>query len=139
MQAIKRSREAPISFGLLSAMGLAPPWVEDRLIGFFIDKASLVVTNVPGPSDRLRIADASIDAVLIWAPCSGSIGISVSIFSYAGKVTVGFMTDRALISDPKPLARAYERQLDLLAPSAFAEGEQSAPRSDSEPSDPPKS
>ena len=49
MEAIKHSHEAPISYGILSAIGLTPPWVEDRLIGFFTDKASLVVTNVPGP------------------------------------------------------------------------------------------
>ena len=29
---------------------MTPPAVEDRLIGFFTDKASAVVTNVPGQS-----------------------------------------------------------------------------------------
>lgn len=47
MNAIKHSPEAPLSFGLLSAMGKVPRVVEDRLIGFFTDKASMVVTNVP--------------------------------------------------------------------------------------------
>jgi diacylglycerol O-acyltransferase / wax synthase len=114
MDAIKRSHEAPISFGILSAMGLTPPWIEDRLVGFFTGKASLVVTNVPGPREPLAFAGAPISGVLVWAPCSGSIGMTVSIFSYAGEVSAGFMTDTALIADPGPLARAYERQLGLL-------------------------
>jgi diacylglycerol O-acyltransferase len=114
MEAIKDSHEAPISFGLLNAMGLSPPWLEERLIGFFTDKASLVVTNVPGPRERLGFAGAPIRGVLVWAPCSGSLGMTVSIFSYAGEVTVGFMVDTALLADPAPLARAYEAQLAEL-------------------------
>ncbi|MFN8163238.1 MAG: WSD1 family O-acyltransferase [Solirubrobacterales bacterium] len=114
MNAIKESHEAPISFGLLNAIGMTPPWVEDRLIGFFTDKASIVVTNVPGPSEQLSFAGAPVAGVLVWAPCSGSIGMTVSIFSYAGEVTIGFMTDTALIPDPEPLARTFERELAQL-------------------------
>jgi diacylglycerol O-acyltransferase / wax synthase len=114
MNAIKDSHEAPISFGLLSAIGMTPPWVEDRLIGFFTEKASMVVTNVPGPGERLSFAGAPVTGILVWAPCSGSIGMTVSIFSYAGQVTVGFMTDTALIPDPEPLARTYESELARL-------------------------
>jgi len=111
MEAIKHSHEAPIAFGLVGAIGLTPPWLEDRLIGFFTDKASLVVTNVPGPRERLAFAGVPIERVLVWAPCSGSLGMTVSIFSYAGEVTVGFMVDTALLADPAPLADAYEREL----------------------------
>jgi WS/DGAT/MGAT family acyltransferase len=111
MEAIKDSREAPIAYGLVGAIGLTPPWVEDRLIGFFADKASLVVTNVPGPRERLGFAGVPVERVLVWAPCSGSLGMTVSIFSYAGEVTVGFMVDSALPAAPEPLARAYEREL----------------------------
>ncbi len=114
MDAIKRSHEAPIAFGLIGAIGLTPPWVEDRLINFFTDKASLVVTNVPGPDAPLSFAGSPITGVLVWAPCSGSLGMTVSILSYAGEVTVGFMADTALIADPGPLARAYERELRRL-------------------------
>ena len=116
MNALKHSHEAPISFGLLSVMGKTPPWVEGRLIEFFTDKASMVVTNVPGPAERLSIAGAPIDGVLVWAPCSGNLGLTVSIFSYAGEVTVGFMADTALLPDPAPLASAYEAELERLCP-----------------------
>ncbi len=116
MNSLKASHEAPISFGLLSAIGKTPPWVEGRLIEFFTEKASMVVTNVPGPSERLSFAGAPIDGVLVWAPCSGSLGLTISIFSYAGEVSVGFMADTALMADPAPLAAAYEVELDRLCP-----------------------
>jgi WS/DGAT/MGAT family acyltransferase len=114
MEAIKHSNEASIAYGLVGAIGLTPPWVEDSLIEFFTEKASLVVTNVPGPRGRLSFAGVPIEGVLVWAPCSGSLGMTVSIFSYAGEVTVGFMVDTALLADPEPLARAYERELARL-------------------------
>lgn len=68
----------------------------------------------PGRGDRLGFAGVPVEGVLVWAPCSGSLGMTVSIFSYAGEVTVGFMVDTALFADPEPLSRAYERELDLL-------------------------
>jgi WS/DGAT/MGAT family acyltransferase len=114
MAAIKDSHEAPIAFGIVGAIGLTPPWAEDRLIGFFSDKASLVVTNVPGPREKLSFAGAPIEQILVWAPCSGDLGMTVSILSYAGEVTVGFMVDTALLADPGSLARAYERELANL-------------------------
>jgi WS/DGAT/MGAT family acyltransferase len=116
MEELKHNHEAPISYGLLNAMGMTPPWVEERLIGFFTDKASMVVTNVPGPRERLEFAGVPVEGVLVWAPCSGSLGLTVSIFSYAGEVSAGFMADTALLPDPAPLARAYEAELAELAP-----------------------
>jgi len=114
MAEIKGSHEAPIAFGIVGAIGLTPPWMEDRLIGFFSDKASLVVTNVPGPREKLSFAGAPIEQILVWAPCSGNMGMTVSILSYAGQVTAGFMVDTALLGDPGALARAYEEELATL-------------------------
>lgn len=114
MNMIKDSPEAPLAYGLLNAMGMVPRAIEDRIVGFFTDKASMVVTNVPGPQEPLSFAGAPIEGVLVWAPCSGSIGMTVSIFSYAGGVTTGFMTDTALVPDPEPLARRYEEELRRL-------------------------
>jgi WS/DGAT/MGAT family acyltransferase len=114
MDAIKDSHEGPISYGILSAIGAAPPAVEDRLIGFFTQKASAVVTNVPGPREQVYFAGAPVQGVLVWAPCSGSIGMTVSIFSYQGEVTVGFMTDTGLVADPHPLVDAFNSELRAL-------------------------
>ena len=114
MDAIKDSHEGPISFGILSAIGMTPPQVEDRLIGFFTEKASAVVTNVPGPRETVYLAGTPVRGVLVWAPCSGSIGMTVSIFSYAGDVTVGFMVDTALLPDPQPLVGAFDAELRAL-------------------------
>jgi hypothetical protein len=96
-------------------MGLTPAPVEARLIDYFTAKGSLVLTNVPGPSRPIRVAGAQLKGVLVWAPCSGSVGMSVSIFSYAGKVTVGFLTDAGLVPDPGSLADATRAEILNLA------------------------
>jgi diacylglycerol O-acyltransferase / wax synthase len=114
MDAIKHSHEGPISFGILSAIGMTPAQVESRLIRFFTEKASAVVTNVPGPRRPVYLAGKPVGGVLVWAPCSGDLGMTVSIFSYAGEVTVGFMTDIGIVPDPQPLVAAFDRELRAL-------------------------
>jgi WS/DGAT/MGAT family acyltransferase len=114
MDAVKESHEGPISYGILTVMGLTPPQVEERLIALFTEKASAVVTNVPGPREEVYLAGTPVRGVLVWAPCSGSMGVTVSIFSYAGEVTVGFMSDVGLVPDPAPLVDAFDRELRLL-------------------------
>ena len=53
--------------------------------------------------------------MLVWAPTSGHIGMSVSIFSYRGEVTVGLMVDAALIPEPDQIVDQLERELATLA------------------------
>ena len=110
MDAIKHGHEGAISYGILELMGRTPPVVEARLIDYFSAKGSMVLTNVPGPRQRLSVAGTPLAGVLVWAPCSGSIAMSVSIFSYAGKVTVGFLTDAGLVPDPRSLADATKAE-----------------------------
>jgi diacylglycerol O-acyltransferase / wax synthase len=114
MDAIKDSHEGPIAYGMLSAIGLTPPAVEDRLISFFSSKATAVVTNVPGPREQVYFAGRPVQGVLVWAPCSGSMGMTVSIFSYQGEVTAGFMADTGLMADPQPLVVAFDAELRRL-------------------------
>jgi WS/DGAT/MGAT family acyltransferase len=118
MDAIKHGHEGVISYGILELMGLTPAAVEARLIDFFSAKGSMVLTNVPGPRRPLSVAGTELAGVLVWAPCSGSIGMSVSVFSYAGKVTVGFLTDAGLVPDPRSLADATRAEALALARSA---------------------
>ena len=44
-----------------------------------------------------------------WVPQSGSMGIGVSVLTYAGQVYVGMIADRNLVPDP-------QRVVDLFAP-----------------------
>lgn len=115
MAEIKRSREGAVSYGILGAMGVAPPAVEDRLIDLFSAKASLVLTNVTGPREPVHVAGVRVGGVLVWAPCAGAVSMSVSIFSYAGDVSVGFLVDAGLVPDPDALVARLGEELAELA------------------------
>jgi diacylglycerol O-acyltransferase len=115
MDAIKCSHEGAIAYGILGLIGHTPAAVEHRLIDFFSAKGSMVLTNVPGPQRRLSLAGTPLAGVLVWAPCSGSVGMSVSVFSYARKVTVGFLVDAGLVPDPEALARGFRADVLALA------------------------
>jgi diacylglycerol O-acyltransferase / wax synthase len=120
MQEIKRSPEGPVSYGVLAAMGVSPPVVEAQLLELFSAKASLVLTNVPGPGAPVYVAGTRLRGVLVWAPCAGSVSTSVSIFSYDGQVTVGFMVDAHLIPDPETIVAAVDAELTELLAGARA-------------------
>lgn len=111
MDDIKNSHEGPLSYGILGAIGRTPARVEELLIDFFTAKGTLVLTNVPGPRKPVYLAGSAVRGVLVWAPCSGSVGMSVSVFSYDRKVAVGFLTDAHLVPDPSELVSAFEREL----------------------------
>ena len=120
MQAIKDSPEGPVSYGVLGAMGVSPPAVETQLLDLFSAKASLVLTNVPGPRAPVYVAGTQLRGVLVWAPCAGSVSTSVSVFSYDGQVTVGFMVDAGLIPEPEALVAAVDAELAELLPGVRA-------------------
>lgn len=114
MDEIKGSRDGPVSYALLGATGLTPEPVERKIVDLFSGKGTAVVTNVPGPTRPVYLAGVPVSTVLVWAPTSGHIGISVSVFSYRGEVTIGLMVDAALVPDPGEVIRQLEQELDTL-------------------------
>jgi hypothetical protein len=90
---------------------MTPSRVERLLIDFFTTKGSMVLTNVPGPPEPVHLAGVPVGAVHIWAPASGSVPMSVSVFSYAGRISVGFLADAGLVPDPQRLADAFREEL----------------------------
>jgi hypothetical protein len=114
MDAIKRSPEAAVSFGILEAMGLTPPRVEQRLLDVFTTKATAVMTNVPGPRRPVWFAGTRLAGVLGWVPTAGRAGVGVSIFSYAGGLTMGLQVDAGLVPEPETIVADFESELAAL-------------------------
>jgi WS/DGAT/MGAT family acyltransferase len=111
---LKAGQQAAATFVLLRAVGSAPRWAQRlsaRLLGA---KSSAVITNVRGPSRPLTLAGAPLDSLVFWVPQIGSVGLGVSILSYAGTVTVGIAADRNVIGEPSDLADAVEAEVAEL-------------------------
>ncbi len=114
MKQIKQSHEGVVAYGVLDAMGRTPEGLEQRVIDLFTAKGTAVVTNVPGPREPVYLAGTKVAGVLVWAPCSGDVSMTISIFSYDGELTVGLMADAGLIPDPDELITDFEDELKAL-------------------------
>jgi WS/DGAT/MGAT family acyltransferase len=114
MKKIKHSHEGVVAYGVLDVMGRTPEGIEQRVIDLFTAKGTAVVTNVPGPAEPVFLAGTPVSGVLVWAPCSGDVSMTISIFSYNGELTVGLMADAGLIPDPDELVGDFEHELRAL-------------------------
>jgi len=115
MDEIKGSAEAGAAFGILEALGHFPIEVEEQAVRFFGNKASAVMTNVPGPQEQLHIKGRRVQNVMPWVPRAGHIGLGVSIFSYNGEVRLGIACDGHLVPDPDTIIEGFELEFDELA------------------------
>ncbi|WP_181773201.1 WS/DGAT domain-containing protein [Amycolatopsis pittospori] len=103
---IRESYEPMLTFGIQWLSGRMPESLSEPLTRFFADKATGVLTNVPGPRRPMALAGVRVDGIVGWAPCSGRQAVTVCVFSYAGSVHFGFGTDRKLLPDPDLLVDA---------------------------------
>lgn len=114
MDAIKRSPEALVTYQAIAGLGVVSDKIARSIRTYFAGKVSVVLTNVPGPSQKLYFAGKPLETIVFWVPQSGSIGVGISIFSYAGQVNVGLITDRGLAPDPDTIVAAFQEEFDSL-------------------------
>jgi WS/DGAT/MGAT family acyltransferase len=112
MNRIKASKEAVVSLAVLEVLGRSPAIVEHLADEVFARKASLVITNVPGPRSKLRLAGRRLQDMVFWAPHPCGLGCGASILSYAGLVRVGIRSDAAVVPDPELIAHYFEQELE---------------------------
>jgi hypothetical protein len=109
MRRAKEQPDALVALSVLAAMGIASEEIERVGVDLFTDKASVLVTSVPGPPLPLHLAGTTLRRLMVWAPQSGHIGIGVSLLSYAGELRVGVAADASLVPDPEVIVRSFER------------------------------
>ncbi len=123
MDAIKRSPEALVTYQAIAGLGMVSDRIARGVRSYYADKVSVVLTNVPGPSQKLYFAGKLLDTIVFWVPQSGSIGVGISIFSYGGQVNIGLITDRGLAPDPDTIVAAFEAEFEeLLSLARVREG-----------------
>jgi len=114
MEALKGSYLAPISLALLEVTGMLPRPVTQEVLDLFADKATAVMTNVPGPQRPLYLAGRRVDEIMFWVPQTGNIGMGVSILSYNGGVQFGLITDARMVPDPERIIAGFRPEFDKL-------------------------
>ncbi len=115
---IRDSWEPALTYAISRGIALSPTPVGTALNRFFGAKAVGVLTDVPGPRRRMALAGAPVTGMVGWAPTSMRQALTVTIFSYAGAVTFGFGTDRAVVPDADALVTALRQELAAALPAA---------------------
>ena len=110
---LKAQDDATVAFAVLDAVGVASHDLEHLWLEIFSRKATVLLSNVPGPSEPIRLAGHIVEDVTVWAPGGGYLGVGFSAVSYAGNVRVSLHVDSKLNLDPNALARAFDTQVAL--------------------------
>jgi WS/DGAT/MGAT family acyltransferase len=114
MDDLKGSLEAPATFAMLKVLGATHPRIQDVAIKVLETKATAVMSNVMGPKERIYLAGAPLAALICFVPQSGHVGLGVTMFSYAGQVRLGTLTDEGLVPDPETIIAGFHAEFDEL-------------------------
>jgi WS/DGAT/MGAT family acyltransferase len=125
MDELKGSPDASLVAGLLAALGEAPPDLQEIIVERYCSQDTAMIANVPGPSERICLAGAPLEALLFWIPAFGRVGLCLSISSYAGQVRLSVATDQGLIPDPEVILSGFHAELDALLALARQKGSNS--------------
>ena len=114
MAELKGSYQPLLAFAILALTGLFIKPVQDAVLGLFAKKTTAVMTNMPGPAVPLKFCGATLRQNMFWVPCSGGVGVGLSILSYGGGVQFGLITDSALCPDPDAIISHFAPEFDKL-------------------------
>jgi diacylglycerol O-acyltransferase len=116
----KRRPDALASLGVLAALGALPGFLVPWVSSFFSRKASVVVTNVAGPRQHLHVAGRRVENAMFWVPHPSTLGLGISVLTYAGEVRLGVRADEAVMREPAELVTLFEEELAALGAAAPA-------------------
>jgi len=115
MAELKGSYQPLLAFSLLAVAGLLIKPAQDMMLNLFAKKTTAVMTNVPGPRDKLKFCGSTLEQSMFWVPQSGDVGLGVSILSYGGGVQFGVITDSLLCPEPQRIIDEFVPEFAKLS------------------------
>ena len=115
MAALKGSYQPLLAFSLLAVAGLLIKPAQDMMLNVFAKKTTAVMTNVPGPREKLKFCGSTLEQSMFWVPQSGDVGLGVSILSYGGGVQFGVITDSLLCPEPQKIIDEFTPEFAKLS------------------------
>lgn len=100
---IKASWQPVIAWGMMCAAGYLPAQWQEPLVRLFGQRASVVISNVPGSAEQRYLGGCPVRDQLFWVPQAGGMGLGISIMSYGGELRLGIQADRHIVGDPQTL------------------------------------
>jgi hypothetical protein len=97
------------------------------VIGDIQRYTNLVITNVPGPQQKLYFLGRELEDVFPFVPLAANLAFGVAVVSYADRMGFGFSADPAAVPDVDRMAPALHDSLAELAAAAGVELSAAAP------------
>jgi diacylglycerol O-acyltransferase len=114
MAAVRRGGALRMAIGLVKLAGAAAPFIERWAVRWWARRASLTVSSLPGPPVPVGLAGRPLRSLVVWAPAAASIGLSLTLFGYAGALHLGVLADAAVIDRPEELVAGFRDAIDEL-------------------------
>ena len=76
-----------------------------------LNKASCLVSSLPGPDKVLHVTSKQVKNIVYWMPSSTKVAVSVSFFTYAGQVQMAVIADKAVMPQPHILTDNFTVQV----------------------------
>jgi hypothetical protein len=99
---------------LIAAAGLAAPWAVRLAVRRVSRSASLVVSSVAGPSERLHLGGVELRDMFVCVPAPGDIALSIALVSQGGRVSLSVLADARVIGDARGLSTLVDAELRAL-------------------------
>ncbi|RMF19747.1 MAG: wax ester/triacylglycerol synthase family O-acyltransferase [Gammaproteobacteria bacterium] len=108
---LRQSWQPAIVHVAMSLLGLVPG-LRQTALELINRRASLVLSNVPGPWRPRYLMGRKVEDVMFWVPQAGQICTGVSLISYGGQLRMGLVTDRNHIARPDALMGCMSSALE---------------------------
>jgi hypothetical protein len=108
---LKRSPEAAITIFLNAIIGKLGSAMQKQTLYDYMSRHSMVLTNVPGPIERVRLAGIEVETVDF--ACANLIN-QVSVLSYAGEIRLTLVTDPEVVKGAHTIAEYFLKEIKSL-------------------------
>jgi len=88
--------------------------VGQLIMMWVVSKATVVLSNVPGPRNGLNYPGAKGIGFLALIPGLGDLAFGISATSMRDRLYMAIQSDACFIKDPKELRAIFERNYDEL-------------------------
>jgi len=119
LSALKYSA-VPFALGFIArgTHALMPEALSAPLLQFVADKATLLFSSLPGPTEpvlwKLGTSGRAVKSISFWSPVRSQVGMSVCSFSYCGQLSLTILTDEAVDRSPQAICDCFATALDVL-------------------------
>ncbi|KAG8194252.1 hypothetical protein JTE90_024581 [Oedothorax gibbosus] len=113
---LKTSPDTAVMYGAVYCLlPILPERLAHWIINTVLTKATVVLSNVPGPEEPLSIGCRRLKRIVFWMSPRPEIPVVFSVISYAGGVQLSVSADKGVVAQPDMLIREFELELNRLS------------------------